>query len=67
MCRKPGAVIIEAGIIGLDDNLSMKIRIPRKMAEIVNRADLLSSNIGLPLVVPKTNEVAEMTKAPSPK
>lgn len=67
ICRRPGAVIIEEGIMGLGVTFSIQNRIPKKMADIVNRAGLLPSRIGLPLVVPKTNEVAEMTKAPSPK
>lgn len=67
MFRKPGAVTIEGGIMGLGDSFSMKIRIAEKTAEIVNKDGLLPSRAGLPLVVPRTNEVAEMTKAPSPR
>jgi hypothetical protein len=67
ICRNPGAATTEGGIIGLGDTFSMTIRIPKKMAEIVKRADLLLSKVGLPSVVPRTNEVAEIKKAPRPK
>lgn len=67
MFRKPGALTIEIGIMGLGDIISMKIRIAKKTAEVINKAGLLPSKAWLPSVVPRTNEEAEMTKAPSPK
>lgn len=53
--------------MGLDDIVSMMTRMTKNAAEAINRASLLSSKAGLPEVVPRTNAVAEMMKAASPK
>lgn len=67
MFLKPGAVIIERGIMGLDTIFSMNTRSTRKTAEVVNIATLLPPMAELPSVAPRTNKVAEVAKAPSPK
>lgn len=67
MFRKPCAGTTEAGKMGLDDIVSMMTRMTKNAAEAINRASLLSSKAGLPEVVPRTNAVAEMMKAASPK
>lgn len=55
------------GMIGRGVTNSMSIRIIRKTAEAVNKAGLYLSKARLPFVVPRTNAVAEMIKAPSPR